>query len=231
MKPQAQKAEFIQLRAEGKSYAAIAGALHISKSTCTAWDKELAGAIAELKQAQLEELYNAYYVTREARIKALGETLQRINAAIEEADLRDIPPEKLLDLKLKYAAALKEEYIGPAPFTFTGNIEPKEIMLYIGSLFNRLSAGEITPQQAGTLSAAITKGLILYDKAETKAAAEELIGPQVHIYLPDNGRDPGLKDRAEYMSEGKDGPEYLIKANKGKAGKIRGREQWPKVKK
>lgn len=114
MKPTEQKSEFVRLRAEGKSYATIADALHISKSTCSAWGKEFEYEITERKQEQLEDLYSAYYVTKESRIKALGETLERINAALGEADLRDISPEKLLDLKLKYAAALKEEYTPPA---------------------------------------------------------------------------------------------------------------------
>ena len=66
MKPQEQKTEFIRLRAEGKSYAVIADTLHISKSTCTAWERELKDAIADLKQEQLNDLFNAYYMTKEA---------------------------------------------------------------------------------------------------------------------------------------------------------------------
>ena len=41
MKDEATKRAFIRLRAEGKSYAAIAAELNISKSTCTAWEREL----------------------------------------------------------------------------------------------------------------------------------------------------------------------------------------------
>jgi len=67
------------LRAEGKSYSAIAEQLHISKSTCTAWERELKDNIAELKQEQLEELYNSYFMTKEARIRKLGDTLENIN--------------------------------------------------------------------------------------------------------------------------------------------------------
>ncbi len=43
------KAEFIKLRAEGKSYSFIAETLHISKSTCTSWERELKDQIAQLK--------------------------------------------------------------------------------------------------------------------------------------------------------------------------------------
>jgi len=87
LKPQEQKAEFIRLRAEGRSYSYIADTLHISKSTCTAWERELKNAIAELKQEQLNELYSSYYMTKEARIKKLGDTLDSINTALEGADL------------------------------------------------------------------------------------------------------------------------------------------------
>ena len=51
MKPQETKTEFIKLRAEGKSYSYIAEALHISKSTCTAWETELKDARAEARTA------------------------------------------------------------------------------------------------------------------------------------------------------------------------------------
>ena len=48
-------------------------------------------------------------MTKEARIKKLGDTLEGINTALDGADLSTIPPEKLLDFKLKYTEALKEE--------------------------------------------------------------------------------------------------------------------------
>ena len=57
MKPQEAKERYILLRAEGKSYDAIAQELHISKSTCSAWEKELEQAIADRKAEQLEQLY------------------------------------------------------------------------------------------------------------------------------------------------------------------------------
>lgn len=56
MKPQEMKLEFIRLRAEGQSYDKIAEALHISKATCTAWERELKADISRLQQEQLNEL-------------------------------------------------------------------------------------------------------------------------------------------------------------------------------
>ena len=90
MKPNDQKNEFIQLRAEGKSYTAIGKELSISKATCTAWDRELKAEIAEKKKEQLEEMYQAYYMTREARITKLGKALKSIEDALSKADLTQV---------------------------------------------------------------------------------------------------------------------------------------------
>lgn len=175
MKPAEQKTEFIRLRAEGKSYSVISDTLHISKSTCTAWERELKNAIAELKQEQLNELYSSYYMTKEARIKKLGDTLDSINTALEGADLSQIPPEKLLDFKLKYTEALKEEYTGTdAPFKFSEKIEPKEIVKALGDLLERIRAGEITTEQAQRESTVIANLLKAYDTVEVKAKLDEL---------------------------------------------------------
>lgn len=181
MKPAEQKTEFIRLRAEGKSYSVIADTLHISKSTCTAWERELKDAIAELKQEQLNELYSSYYMTKEARIKKLGDTLESINTALEGADLSQIPPEKLLEYKLKYTEALKGEYTGSGePYQFTADkIKPADIVTALGDLLNRVRAGEVTPEQANRESAVIATLLRAYDTVEVKEkldALESLVG-------------------------------------------------------
>ena len=180
MKPQETKTEFIRLRAEGKSYSYIADTLHISKSTCTEWERELKTQIAELKQEQLNELYSSYFMTKEARIKKLGETLENINTALDGADLSQIPPEKLLEFKLKYTEALKEEYTGTGtPFNFSDKIDAKEIITALGDLLNRIRAGEVTTEQAQKESSVIASLLRAYDTAEVKAkldALESVIG-------------------------------------------------------
>jgi len=181
LKPQETKIEFIRLRAEGRSYSYIADTLHISKSTCTAWERELKNAIAELKQEQLNELYSSYYMTKEARIKKLGDTLDSINTALEGADLSQIPPEKLLEYKLKYMEALKGEYTGSGtPYQFTADkIEPKDIVTALADLLNRVRTGEVTPEQANRESTIIANLLKAYDTVEVKEklnALESLIG-------------------------------------------------------
>lgn len=180
LKPQETKTEFIRLRAEGRSYSYIADALHISKSTCSEWERELRDAIVELKQEQLNELYNSYAMTKEARIKKLGDTLDSINTALDGVDLSEIPPEKLLDFKLKYTEALKGEYTGSGkPYQFSESVEPKDIVTALGDLLNRVRAGDITTEQASRESAVLANLLKAYDIVEVKAkldALEAIIG-------------------------------------------------------
>lgn len=113
MKTTDQKMQFVQLRAEGQSYDAIAKALSISKTTCTNWRRELDAEIAAIKQDQLNALYEAYHMHKEARITQLGETISRIDEALVERDLSEVPSDKLLDLKLRYTKELQAEYIEP----------------------------------------------------------------------------------------------------------------------
>lgn len=173
MKPQDMKTEFIRLRAEGKSYSAIAETLHISKSTCTDWERELKAQIAQLKQEQLNELYSAYMMTKESRIRRLGDTLHSIEAALAEADLTQIAPEKLLDFKLKYAQALKEEYTGMAT-PETAASDPKGILAALESLYARVREGEVSAEQAGLEGRALDNILTAYNAVEVKERVDAL---------------------------------------------------------
>lgn len=149
MKDQSTKDRFILLRAEGKSFTAIAQELHISKSTCSEWEQELRDRIAELKADRLNELYERYYMTRRARIEQTGTTLARINTAIEQADLTEADPVRLMELKLKYLSALKDEYIDTGrSYNLGKDIEPQHIIDAMGKLLNDVAEGSVTPEQA-----------------------------------------------------------------------------------
>ena len=152
MKTLETRQEFIRRRANRESYAAIADALHISKSTCSAWDSELSAEIALQRQDQLNDLYTSYGLVKAARIERLGQTMRRIDEALADADLTAIAPEKLLELKLKYAAAMKGEYTGASEALPLAKDRGTDISAYyaIADLFQRLRDGEITTQQAKT---------------------------------------------------------------------------------
>lgn len=175
MKPAEIKQEYIRLRAEGRSYSYIADKLHIAKSTCTAWEKELEAEVAQLKREELKSLYDAYGMTKEARIKKLGDTLERVEDALGAVDLKTIPPEKLLDFKLKYTEALQREYTGTEPAFKAGDkIDARQILTAFGDLLNRLRAGDTTPEQATRESLVLSNLLKAYDTVEVKAELEQL---------------------------------------------------------
>ena len=176
MKPQELKTEFIRLRAENRSYNFISEQLGIARGTCENWERELKEQITSLKAEQLGELYDSYYMTREARIRRLGDTLGRIDSALDDVDLSEVPPEKLLDHKLKYIEALKEEYIDLTPPL--QRLEPgfgvRDIVDSIGDLLNRIRSGEVTTEQAGRECLVINSLLKAYETTELKTKVDAL---------------------------------------------------------
>ena len=157
------KEQFVILRAENKSYTQIIKQLQISKSSCIKLSKELNNEIAQARAENLNRLYNTYSMTKEARIKNLGKNLKAIDRAIENIDYSAIAPEKLLELKLKYSQALKEEYI---PITASKSVEAKED--YISQLKGLLQ-NERDSRDSFNLSSGLTKyeletELLLLDK-------------------------------------------------------------------
>lgn len=176
MKTLDDKENFIRLRAEGKSYNQITQELGIAKATCSNWEKELKGRIQELKADRIEELYNTYFMTKEARIKKLGDTLNKINTALDNADLSQVAPEKLLDYKLKYTEVLKSEYIGTDYNALQEDFNAKDILNNIGNLLNRLKDGTVTPEQATKEGYLITHLLKAYENVELTGKIEFLEG-------------------------------------------------------
>lgn len=177
MKPAETKAEFIKLRAEGKSYSFIGFELGLSKDTCHRWERELSEAIAELKREQMEELYTAYKMTKEARIRRLGDTLENIDTALAQVDLRTVPPEKLLDFKLKYTEALRGEYTGSQSVLKLGDSTDASIIVKaLSDLLERVRSGDVTTEQAQKESSVLAQLIKAYDLVELKAKLETLEG-------------------------------------------------------
>ena len=154
MKQQEQRTEFIRLRAEGKSLRSIAAEIGVSKSTLSEWEKQLSAEVSRLRAENLEELYSTYGMAKEARIQRVGETLRRIDAALAEVDLSSLPPEKLLDYKLKYQAALREEYTAPAA-EVSG--EAESTLEALRDLYRRVASGETPIDKAKAEAALIDK--------------------------------------------------------------------------
>lgn len=152
-KPVEQKAQFIELRAQGQSYSKIADTLQISKSTCTAWARELEAEIAERERERLEELYTLYSMHKTSRIERLGEMLERIDTALAAKNLEDLPADKLLELKLKYARELKAEYMEPAQPIQENTLDA--VLVQYKAILERSVTGQATPAQTSAQLAAI----------------------------------------------------------------------------
>jgi orotate phosphoribosyltransferase-like protein len=105
MKDTETKERFIELRARGLSYDAIAKELALSKQTLINWSKELKIEIANLKSICLDTIFTQYYVYKDSRVKLLGETLEKLRIELEKRDISNIPTDKLLSLFIKYSEA------------------------------------------------------------------------------------------------------------------------------
>lgn len=149
MKTADKKEKFILLRAEGYSFSKIATELGISKSTCSNWERDLAEQIRRAKDGRLEDLYTLYRVGKEEHIKKLGEALQRIDEALAQKDLTEVPADKLLKLKLEYEERLQAQHTEPTDGaeTFT-DFTTEEMLRAVGELYERIKAGAISLQQA-----------------------------------------------------------------------------------
>ena len=111
------KADFVQLRAKGLPYLRIAERLGVAKSTLANWNAELEAQIASARAMELEALQEEFFLLKEGRIRLLGEQLQRLRQELADRDLSSVPTDKLMELLLKYQAALKEEFVEMRPLS------------------------------------------------------------------------------------------------------------------
>ena len=141
------KRQFIELRAEGYSFAKIAEKLHTAKSTLQEWDRQFSAEIAERRDEREEEIYHLYGLSREARLQRMGDMLNRINAALEEKDLSEMSADRLLAMKLQYERALKEDYKEP-PTTVLPLFDEVSILSATRTLLDAQQHGDIDPRNA-----------------------------------------------------------------------------------
>lgn len=109
MHDQAKRERFVELRAEGRSYADCASELQVSKPTLLKWGRDLAIEVTNARTLRLDTLCEQYVVSKARRIEAFGERLQRILCELDKRDLSDVPTVALCRLALDYGSALKAE--------------------------------------------------------------------------------------------------------------------------
>ena len=109
MKNANEKERFVELRAEGRSYADIAVALKISKPTLIAWGKDLQKEISNARTLRMDELFEKYAVAKSKRVEVFGKRLEAIMTELDKRDLSDCLTPTLLTLALKYGEFMKDE--------------------------------------------------------------------------------------------------------------------------
>lgn len=97
MKDSEARYQFINLRAQNKSFDFISNELKISKTTLLSWSKEYQYEISNLKTVQLEELKEKYLITKEQRLKVFKALVEKIEQEISIRNFTDMPTEKLID--------------------------------------------------------------------------------------------------------------------------------------
>lgn len=115
---------FIELRAEGRSYAEITAAVNVSKPTLIAWGKELQKEVANARTLRLDELFEKYAVAKGKRVEAFGKRLDGILAELDTRSLANVPTATLLKLVLEYGDRLREE---AQPLTMQGEDQPYDM--------------------------------------------------------------------------------------------------------
>ena len=120
------KKKFIELRATGLTYNAIAEELGVSTRTLIRWSKDFQEEIANLKATELEALQEEYYMKKEKKITLFGEKLKDLINELSKRDLSEVPTEKLFDLMIKYSIFLSKEEV---ELIFTQKMTDEEVFV------------------------------------------------------------------------------------------------------
>ena len=108
-----QKTAFVMLRAQGKSFEAIAQELGISKPTLLKWQSELFDAIKEQEFYEVQRITELYQVTRRDRLDAIAKLLGAVRTELarraDAEQLTDLPTDKLTALALVLEKRLMQD--------------------------------------------------------------------------------------------------------------------------
>jgi transposase-like protein len=101
VKDPALKDQFVELRAQGMSFAAIAERLDVAKSTLITWSKEAENDIGNLRQIYAEALREKYRMGAERRVELFAKQLDAVEGELAKRDMTTVPTERLFDMLLK----------------------------------------------------------------------------------------------------------------------------------
>ena len=87
---------FIDLRAQGWTYARLMAELNVTKPTLIAWSRKHQFDIQNLRAIELEALRDKWLASTTERVNALGEQLRRIETELSSRDLAGLSTPQLM---------------------------------------------------------------------------------------------------------------------------------------
>ena len=116
---------FIELRAQGWTYARLMVELNVTKPTLIAWSRKYQFEIQNLHAIELEALREKWLASTTDRVNALGEQLRRIQSELEKRDLAALTTPQLMSAARNLQRQI-EQATGPLQFTVPLNDIPAE---------------------------------------------------------------------------------------------------------
>jgi hypothetical protein len=114
---------FIELRAQGWSYARLMTELNVTKPTLIAWSRKHQFQIQNLKAIELEALGEKWLASVADRVNGLGEQLRKIESELGRRDVGDLTTTQLYSLARSLRRQITEA-TGPTGFTVSVNEIP-----------------------------------------------------------------------------------------------------------
>ena len=126
MKDAETKQRFIELRAQGWSFARLAAELEVSKPVLIQWGRLHQFEIYNLRQVETEALREQCLTSRRQRWEQLTRDQRRVEEELAKRDLADVPTARLLTLAAKYRAEVGREIAEPRFSTALRDIPDNE---------------------------------------------------------------------------------------------------------
>jgi len=114
---------FIELRAQGWSYARLTTELNVTKPTLIAWSRKHQFQLHNLKAIELEALGEKWLASTADRVNRLGEQLRRVEGELSQRNLGDLTTPQLYTLARSLRRQI-EQATGPTGFTVPLNEIP-----------------------------------------------------------------------------------------------------------
>ena len=114
---------FIDLRAQGWTYARLMVELNVTKPTLIAWSRKHQFEIQNLSAIELEALRTKWLASATDRVNALGEQLRRVETELARRDLATLTTPQLLSAARNLQRQI-EQATGPLKFTVPLNEIP-----------------------------------------------------------------------------------------------------------